>query len=147
MIVYKKTDEWYINWHRMTMSDNEWQQVLHRMTTSDTEWHRVVQRMTTSDTTSDNQWQRVTASGTASDNEWQWMTASNQKWQWVTANDNEWQKEWILMRVSKIEWFCVSKEKKASLEGQSASWIILQYAIYNYYQNQPFADDFRNRCS
>ena len=36
MIVYKKKDEWYIEWHRMTTSDNEWQQVVQRMTTSDT---------------------------------------------------------------------------------------------------------------
>ena len=55
MIVYKKTDEWYIEWLRMTTSDNERQQVVQRMTTSDNEWHRVVQRMTTSDTTSDNE--------------------------------------------------------------------------------------------
>ena len=42
MIAYKKTDEWYIQWHRMA--------------TSDTEWQQVVQWMTTSDTTSDNEW-------------------------------------------------------------------------------------------
>ena len=133
--------------HQLTSNDNEWQRMTTSVTPNDNEWHRITSSSTTNDNEWYNQWQRVTASGTASDNEWQWMTASNQKWQWVTANDNEWQKEWILMRVSKIEWFCVSKEKKASLEGQSASWIILQYAIRNYYQNQPFADDFRNRCS
>ena len=37
-IVYKKTDEWYIEWQRITTrgttSDNEWQ----RMKTSDNEW-------------------------------------------------------------------------------------------------------------
>ena len=75
MIVYKKTDEWYIEWHRMATSD-EWQQVVQRMTTTNNEWHRLVERMTTS--------------GTASDNEWQQMTASNKKWQWVTAIDSEW---------------------------------------------------------
>ena len=53
MIVYKKTGEWYIEWHRMT--------------TSDYEWHQVVKRMTSSDATS----------GTASDNEWQQMTTSD----------------------------------------------------------------------
>ena len=42
MIVYKKTDEWYIEWYRMTTSDNKWQQ------------------MTASDTTSDSKWQRMT---------------------------------------------------------------------------------------
>ena len=94
MIVYKETDEW----HRMTTSDNEWQQVLWQMTTSGNEWHQVVQLVTTS--------------GTASDNEWQQMTTSNKKWQWVIANDSEWQNEWIGMRVSKIQWFYVSKERK-----------------------------------
>ena len=56
MIAYKKTDEWYIEWHRMTTS----------ATTHDNEWHRVVQRTTTS-CASDNEWQRVTKN----DNEWQ----------------------------------------------------------------------------
>ena len=51
-IVYKKTDEWCI------------------------EWQRVVQRVTTSGTTSDNEWQRVTTSGTTNDNEWQRVTIS-----------------------------------------------------------------------
>ena len=34
------------------------------------------------------------------------------------------------------------KRQKANLEGQSASGIILQHAIYNYFQNQQFADVF-----
>ena len=50
-IVYKKTDEWYIEWQRVvqlvttsgTTSDKEWQGV----TTSHKEWQRVVQRVTT----------------------------------------------------------------------------------------------------
>ena len=62
MIIYKKTDEWYIEWHRMTTSDNE--------------WHRVVQRMTTIDATS----------GIASDNEWR------REQQKMTMNDREWQR-------------------------------------------------------
>ena len=50
-IVYKKTDEWYIEWQRVvqqeTMSDNVWQWVTtndnddnkwEQMTTSDSEW-------------------------------------------------------------------------------------------------------------
>ena len=41
-IVYKKTDEWYI----------EWQQVVQRMATSDKEW----QGVTTSGTTNVNEW-------------------------------------------------------------------------------------------
>ena len=41
-IVYKTTDEWFIEWQRVTTNDKEWQ------------------RMTTSGTTSDNECQRVT---------------------------------------------------------------------------------------
>ena len=51
--VYKKTEEWYIEWQRVPTNDNEWQ--------------RVVQRVKTSNTTKDNEWQRITTSG----NEWQ----------------------------------------------------------------------------
>ena len=69
MIVYKKTDEWYTEWQRITASDNEWQQVIQRMTTSST----------TSFTTSDNEWQRMTMSG--------------------KTNGNEWHHEWKRMRV------------------------------------------------
>ena len=69
MIVYKKTDEWYTEWQRITTSDNEWQQVIQRMTTSST----------TSGTTSDNEWQRMTMSG--------------------KTNGNEWHHEWKRMRV------------------------------------------------
>ena len=80
--------------------------------------------MTTNGTTNDNEWQRVVqlmaTSGTASDNGWQRVTTSNKKWQ-VTANDNEQYSKWIRMKVSKIEWFYVSKETK----GQSDSWINL----------------------
>ena len=68
-IVYKKTDEWYIEWQRVTTNDNEWQ--------------RVVQRVTTSSTTSDNEWPQVTTSGVTSDKEWQWVI------QRVTTSDNK----------------------------------------------------------
>ena len=68
-IVYKKTDEWYIEWQRLTTSgitsDNEWYNELQRMTASDKEWQRV--------TTSDDEWQRMTTS----DNEWQRVTTSD----------------------------------------------------------------------
>ena len=37
-IAYKKTDEWYIKWQRMTSNDNEWQRVVKRVTTNDNEW-------------------------------------------------------------------------------------------------------------
>ena len=56
LIVYKKTDEWRIEWQWVTTSDNEWYN----------EW----QRISTSDTTSDNE--RMTTS----DNEWQWVIVS-----------------------------------------------------------------------
>ena len=63
-IAYKKTNEWYNKWQRMTTSDNEWYNEWQRMTTSGTtsdnewynEWQRVVERMTTSGTMSDNEW-------------------------------------------------------------------------------------------
>ena len=73
MIIYKKTDEWYI----------EWQREVQRVTTSDNEWQRVVQRVTTSSTTSDNEW-RVVQRITTRDKEWQRVV------QQVTMNDNEW---------------------------------------------------------
>ena len=44
-IIYKITDEWYIEW----------------------------QRMTTSGSTNDNEWQRMTTSGAMNGNEWQWV--------------------------------------------------------------------------
>ena len=49
MIVYKKTDKWYIEWQRVTASgtksDNEWQ----RVTRNENEWYNEWQLMTTSD--------------------------------------------------------------------------------------------------
>ena len=48
-IVYKKTDESYIEWQRMTTSgttnDNEWQRVIQRVITNENEWQGVVQWM------------------------------------------------------------------------------------------------------
>ena len=62
-IVYKKTDERYIEWQRArtsgTKSENGWQW----MTTSG---QQMTSSVTTSGTTSDNEWQRVTTNG----NEW-----------------------------------------------------------------------------
>ena len=76
-IVYKMTDEWYIEWQRVTTSrttsDNEWQRVLEWVTTNDNEWQRVAQRMATND----NERQRMTTSGTTSDNKWQRVTTSD----------------------------------------------------------------------
>ena len=73
----------------------------------------------------------MTTSGTASDNEWQQMTTSNKKWHWVKANDSEWYNDRIRMRVSKIEWFYVSKETKRQ-SGRYASWIILFNFLCKY---------------
>ena len=96
---FVKTDEWYIEWHRLTTNDNDnkWYKEWERVTTSDIEWYNEWERVI----------QRVTTSGTVRDNEWQRMT-SNKKWQWVTANDSEWWNEWIRMKVGKIEWFLQS---------------------------------------
>ena len=88
MIVCKKTDEWYIEWHRMTTSDNEWQPVVQQMTRSGTtsgiEWYNKWQRMI----------QRVTVSGIANDNEWQRVTKTNNEWQWMTASHKTSEYEW-----------------------------------------------------
>ena len=75
-IVYKKTDEWYIEWQRVTTSG----------TTSGNEWEWV--------TTNGNEWQRMTTLGTTNDNEWQR----------VTTNDNKWCNEWQRVTTGGIEW-------------------------------------------
>ena len=54
-MIYKKTDELYIEWQRMRPNDSEWQQVVQQVTPNDNEWQRVVQRVTISD----NEWQKV----------------------------------------------------------------------------------------
>ena len=54
-MVYKKTDEWYIEWLRVvqqvTTNNNEWYN----------EWQRVVQRVTTSDNEWYSKWKRMKA--------------------------------------------------------------------------------------
>ena len=55
-IVYKKTDEWYIEWQRVTTNDNDWYNEWQRMKMSDNEWQRVGQRMKAGGKTSDNEW-------------------------------------------------------------------------------------------
>ena len=90
MIVYKKTDEWYIEWQRMTTSG----------TTNDNEWY--------------NEWKRVTTSGT-SDKKWyrKWtlMTTSNKKWQRMTASD-----KWMNTNESRYNGdFMIQKKQKANL--------------------------------
>ena len=58
MIVYKKTEEWYIEWQWVKTSNNEWYNEWQQMTTSDNEW----QQVTTSGTTTENERQRVVTS-------------------------------------------------------------------------------------
>ena len=84
-IVYKKTDEWYIEWQRVitsgAKSDNEWQRVVKRVTTNENEWYNEWQGMTTSD----NEWQQVVQRVTKSENEWQRVAMSDSKWeQWYS---------------------------------------------------------------
>ena len=74
-IVYKKTHEWYIEWQRVTTSDNEWYN----------EWQQI-----TSGTMSDNEWY----------NEWQQMATNDKEWLRVIRNDNEWYNEWQRMSAS-----------------------------------------------
>ena len=76
-IVYKKTDEWYIEQQRMTTNDNEWQGASGK--TNDNEWQRMKQRVATSETTNDNEWQQVVKQ----------MKMSDKEWKQVTKNDNE----------------------------------------------------------
>ena len=45
-VVYKKPDEWYTEWQRVTTSGTT---SGNEMTTSDNQWQRVVQRMTAND--------------------------------------------------------------------------------------------------
>ena len=47
-IVYKMSDEWYIEWQRVITSDNEWQRLVQRVTTTDSEWQRLI--------TKENEW-------------------------------------------------------------------------------------------
>ena len=98
-IAYKKTDEWYIEWQRVTTSG----------TTSDNEWQRVVQRVTTNDNEWYNEWQRMTTSGTKSDKEWKGVAKSDKEWQWVAASENSGTanengtvhfKEWMIAIIS-----------------------------------------------
>ena len=55
-IVYKKTDEWYIEWQRVTTKDNEWQRVVQQVIKNGTMGDKERQRVTTSGTTSDSKW-------------------------------------------------------------------------------------------
>ena len=49
-IVYKRTDEWYIEGQRVTANDNEWQRVVQRVKMSDKEWQRMAM--------SDSKWEQ-----------------------------------------------------------------------------------------
>ena len=115
LIVYKKTDEWYIEWQRAkkngTTSDNVWQRVVQWMTRRDSKWYNKWQGAVQGVAKNGNEWLRVTMY----DNAWQQMTMSNKKLQWVKVNDSEWWKEWKRIRVSKIEWFYILKWNKRSI--------------------------------
>ena len=58
------------------------------------------------------------------------MTISNKKWHWVKANDSEWYNDRIRMRVSKIEWFYISKETKDQ-SGKSINFLnnFIQFSV------------------
>ena len=79
-IVYKKTDEWYIEWQQVT-TDDEWQ----RMTTRGNEWC--------------NKWQSVTTSNTTSDNKLQWVTESDSSGI-TNENGTVHFKEWMITALS-----------------------------------------------
>ena len=94
-IVYKKKDEWYIEWQRVTTNDNEWQSVTTSSTTSDNEWYNEWKRVTMNEiesqwmTTGDNEWQRVV----------QWMTTSG------TTNESEWKQMRVIL-VFRMKQLC-----------------------------------------
>ena len=48
------------------------------------------------------------------------------------------------MRTSKIDFMLEKKQKVNLVPEQFHSFF---YAVYNYYQEQPLRDVFRNRCS
>ena len=75
-IVYKRTDEWYVKWQRVTTGDNEWQRVTPN-TNEWSEWQRVAQRETTSE-----------RQGVTPNDKWQQMTTSDNKWQRVVILAN-----------------------------------------------------------
>ena len=54
-IFYKKTDECYLRWQRVTTNDNKWQ----RVATNDNNWYNEWQRVTTGGI----EWREVTTSG------------------------------------------------------------------------------------
>ena len=107
-IVYKKTNEWYIERQLMT---NEWHRMVQRMVTSDNEWQPVAQRMTTNDNECYNEWQQVTTS----DNEWSWVinqvTTNGNERQPVTTN--QWQRV-IKISMSDREWQVVVQQLKTN---------------------------------
>ena len=116
-IVYKKTDEWYIEWQRVTTNDNEWQRVVKRMTTSGTTSDNEWQRVTTSDNKWYNKWQRVKMSG----KEWQWMAMSDSKWeQWYS----EWKRHSTLQRMDDCHHF---NDKKRYTTTSRDGWLQLEW--------------------
>ena len=118
MIVYKKTDEWYIEWQRVTTNDNEWY----------------------------SEWQRVTTSSTTSDNEWEWVTMNDNEWQRVRTNDNEWYNKWqrVVQRMKANESdFRFQNEK--FMQCKTTMYSATSFWKYNVKQN--ICQSSHRRCS
>ena len=122
---YKKTDEWYMEWDRMTTSDNEWQ--------------RMVQRMTMSDTTSDNGWKRVIQQVITNNNEWQRVTKNDNGWQQMTTSDTTNEYEWNERNDYKWMKLCNIHRKTPVLESLFNKVASLE--AYKFIKKRP-----QNRC-
>ena len=120
LIVSKKTDEWYIEWQRMTNSDNEWCNEWQWMTTSDNESYNEWQRMTTSD----NEWQHVVRRVTKSENEWQRVRTNGNEWQQVRAVYSEWKRHRTLQRMDDCHHFY---DKKRYNTTSRDGWLQLEW--------------------
>ena len=122
MIIYKKTDEWYIEWQRMTINDNEWynewQLITTSATTSENEWYNEWQRVTTGDNEwykSDKEWFNELY------NEWQQMaTGNSERQQWY----NEWKQHSTLQRMDDCHPF---KDKNRYTTTSRDGWVQLEW--------------------
>ena len=132
MIVYKKADEWYLGWQRVTKSDATTENERQRVTMNGNEWHQRVVQWVTTRTTKDSNWQRVTLN----DNEWPWLT----------TNDNEWFNKW--QRV--VQWM---KANKSHFRFQNETIMQCKTTIYsaksfwNYNAKQNIYRSSHQRCS
>ena len=76
-IYYKKTDEWYIVWQRVTLNG----------------------------TTIDKECQQITTSCTTNESKWQWAERRDDEWQCMTTSGVTNENKLKRMRAIKIEWF------------------------------------------